>query len=286
MGTLTSQGAHALEGEQQFPFVDYPARREPLLSTRMNRRCLACGFVLLLLSGGGPCLSRQLREAHGYLGDPAPMISKAEAFVLHGPSRKGLSCAQAVCPLFMQGRDLLIVRITSRDTSKCIPLSHMRTLTCAAKDLTSLSEQFATSGMYAHELHAAGWPDHLVGSFALLAPIPVTDAVSRKLPVEQGRWTTRLPAIRPHLSSCQSTLASRPAFQWGIVGQEIFAGWGGWTKGLLHLLLHQGFSCREPVELYQDPVLLTPMFNSGTISPSSRLNWVRDGKFHAGWPRG
>ena len=44
-------------------------------------------------------------------------------------------------------------------------------------------------------------------------------------------------------------LSSRSAFYRGIVGQEVFAGWGGWMKGLLH----QGFPCREPSELYQDP---------------------------------
>ena len=69
-------------------------------------------------------LSRQLRwrnasEAH--LGDPAPMISEAEAFARHNANdclaahhEKDYRVLKLFARLFMQGRGLLIIRITSQ----------------------------------------------------------------------------------------------------------------------------------------------------------------------------
>ena len=47
-------------------------------------------------------------------------------------------------------------------------------------------------------------------------------------------------------------LRARPAFAYGPLGQELWAGWAGWSKGLEY----QGIPTREPVELYADPLRL------------------------------
>ena len=77
----------------------------------------------------------------------------------------------------MQRRELLIVRITSRGTFEVDSLKgdgaitqrgmvtihrgQMSALTCAVAVLTTLSEQFTASVLYARELRASGWVDHL-----------------------------------------------------------------------------------------------------------------------------
>lgn len=40
------------------------------------------------------------------------------------------------------------------------------------------------------------------------------------------------------------------AFAYGPRGQEVFAGWAGWTKGLEY----QGIKCNEPIEYFEDPL--------------------------------
>ena len=45
-------------------------------------------------------------------------------------------------------------------------------------------------------------------------------------------------------------LRKRLAFAYGPIGQEVYAGWAGWTKGLQY----QGIPCGEPIEYYEDPI--------------------------------
>ena len=180
---------------------------------------------------------------------------------------------QLFAPLSMQGCELLILSITIRGTFEVDSLKgadaitqrgmvtihrgHMRALTCAAPVIEALSEQFAGSGLFARELCASGWAatylDAQEGYGELRSSRPHCYRCRQaQTPCHSGSvddapsWDPAAPFELP-----SQPLASRPAFQWGIVGQEVFAGWGGWTKGLLH----QGFSCRLPVELYHDPIL-------------------------------
>ncbi|CAE8691472.1 unnamed protein product [Polarella glacialis] len=42
-------------------------------------------------------------------------------------------------------------------------------------------------------------------------------------------------------------------FPFGIICQEVMAGWGGWTLGMER----QGIQCLEPIELFEDPIKQT-----------------------------
>ena len=59
------------------------------------------------------------------------------------------------------------------------------------------------------------------------------------------------PALSPVLPDTVP-LKDRPQFAKGVYVQEVFAGWGGWTQGMLH----QGFRADTPIEYFEDPLMM------------------------------
>ena len=45
-------------------------------------------------------------------------------------------------------------------------------------------------------------------------------------------------------------LADRPSFKHGVYVQEVFAGWAGWSAGMVQA----GFRAAPPVEYFEDPL--------------------------------
>ena len=93
--------------------------------------CLHVGRVFAQGPGQSVTLAQDLRaelwqqasEAQGYLGDAAPMISEAEAFVrrnahdcLAPHHEKDYRVLQLFAPAFMTGRTLVVLRISSKGT--------------------------------------------------------------------------------------------------------------------------------------------------------------------------
>ena len=140
---------------------------------------------------------------------------------------------------------------------------HMRVLdpgddTSAAE----LGHRWAREGKLARELVAVGWEE-------LLDEGPDADpSVPGKPPAcahckgagnRAGRAAPRAPAsFHEHpaqaqdalLKACARPLAYDPIFAYGIIGQEVYAGAGGWSSALRA----EGFPVLEPIEYFEDPL--------------------------------
>ena len=84
-------------------------------------------------------------------------------------------------------------------------------------------------------------------AFTLHSLSPAPDSV--RLPASEAPWDPALSPILPNTAP----LKDRPQFAKGVYVQEVFAGWGGWTSGMLH----QGFRAETPIEYYEDPLHMT-----------------------------
>ena len=164
-------------------------------------------------------------------------------------------------PQFMRGAQLLVLRLsqsgrlegdavrgqgaTTRYGTVLIHRGHMRHVQVPAR--------------LVREVQADGWPTYLdsmesLGEFLSSKPSPCIRSHRPQtqykvgLPASEAPW---LPALSPLLPD-SVLLKDRPQFAKGIYVQEVFAGWGGWTSGMLH----QGFRADPPIEYYEDPLQL------------------------------
>ncbi|CAE7252651.1 unnamed protein product, partial [Symbiodinium pilosum] len=147
--------------------------------------CLHVGRVFAPDPSQAVALAQDLRgelsEAQGYLGDAAPMISEAEAFVRHNAHdclaphhEKDYRVLQLFAPSFMSGRVLVVLRVV-------------------------------------RDLEAQGWASFLESG----------EGVGADSTTDRPDWD---PAEVPEFPSTR--LQDRPSFKHG---QEVFAGWAGWT---------------------------------------------------------
>ena len=135
----------------------------------------------------------------------------------------------------------------------------MRALPLPSSRAQELVEHFSALGRVVRDLEVCGWASYLeqgdgFGTMMLSKQhpcyrcrMPQTPCRAGDAPVDAPAWD---PAEVPELPS--KPLRERASFSHGPVGQEVFAGWGGWTAGLRH----QGFKCSDPVELYEDPLTM------------------------------
>ena len=207
------------------------------------------------------------------------MISEAEAFVRHNAHdclaphhEKDYRALQLFAPAFMTGRTLVALRISSEGTLELNILQGTGVITSwgmvvihkghppptwnthhrAPRALSALSK-------VARDIEAHGWASFLERGEGVGVPMvskqhPCYRCRQPQTPCRAGEgdpvadrpdWD---PADVPDLPYT-TRLQDRPSFKHGLIGQEVFAGWAGWTAGLRH----QGFK-RVPVELYADPL--------------------------------
>ena len=129
-------------------------------------------------------LWQQASEAQGYLGDAAPMISEAEAFVrrnahdcLAPHHERDYRVLQLFAPAFMTGRTLVVLRISSKGTLELdvlrgtgaitswgmvvIHKGHMRALPLPGMRIIELLEHFRPLGKVVRDIEAQGWASFL-----------------------------------------------------------------------------------------------------------------------------
>ena len=213
--------------------------------------CLHVGCVFAEDPSDAMLLARQLRvelwqnasEAQGYLGDAAPMISEAEAFVRHNAHHcvaphheKDYRVLQLFAPQFTQGRLLAVLRISSEGTLEVdvlrgtgaitswgmavIHKGHMCALPLPGTRIAELLEHFRPIGKVIRELDAHGWASFLeqgegVGIIIIFKQHPCSrcragDATAAS--EHQLDWD---------LASFRTRLKDRPAFKHGLIGQAV-----------------------------------------------------------------
>ena len=128
---------------------------------------------------------------------------------------------------------------------------HMRALPLPGMRIIELLEHFRPLGKVVRDIEAQGWASFLEHGEGVGVPMvskqrPCYWCCQPQTPCRAGEGdpVADRPAWDP------ADVQDRPSFKHGLIGQEVFAGWAGWTAGLRH----QGFSCAVPVELYADPL--------------------------------
>ena len=134
---------------------------------------------------------------------------------------------------------------------------HMRLLDLSTKAYHALFEHLEQSGRLVREVEAQGWAPFLDRTGELLPSRPAPCARCHRpqtqcrvgLPLSDAPWD---PALSPTLPA-RVPLSERPAFQHGVYVQEVFAGWAGWTAGMVQ----QGFRSALPIQYFEDPLSMT-----------------------------
>ena len=261
---------------------------EPL--TVETRQCLALHAGAALADEGEDRIAAAVRlrlemlkesvNAFGHLGDAPPYVSEAEAFIRHNAHdayyphhEKDYRLLALFAPQFMRGAQLLVLRLsqagrlegdlvrgqgaTTRYGTVLIHRGHTRHVPVDHSVHQALLSALESSGRLIREVQAAGWPTYLdsmesLGEFLSSKPSPCIRCHRPQtqckvgLPVSEAPWD---PALSPVLPDTVP-LKDRPQFAKGVYVQEVFAGWGGWTSGMLH----QGFRADPPIEYYEDPL--------------------------------
>ena len=221
-------------------------------------------------------------NAFGHLGDAPPYVSEAEAFIRRNAHdayyphhEKDYRLLALFAPQFMRGAQLLVLRLsqsgrlegdvvrgqgaTTRYGTVLIHRGHMRHVQVPAAAHQELLQALEASGRLVREVQADGWPTYLdsmesLGEFLSSKPFPCIRCHRPQtqykvgLPFSEAPWD---PALSPVLPD-SVPLKDRPQFAKGIYVQEVFAGWGGWTSGMLR----QGFRADPPIEYYEVPLQL------------------------------
>ena len=230
------------------------------------------------------------------------MITEAEAFVRHNTRdclaphhEKDYRVLQLFASKFMAGRALVVFRVSSTGHLEVdllrgggavtqwglvvIHRGHMRALPLPSSRVQELVEHFSALGRVVRDLEVCGWASYLeqgdgFGTMTLSKQhpcyrcrMPQTPCRAGDAPVDAPAWD---PAKVPELPS--KPLRERASFSSGPVVQEVFSGWGGWTAGLRH----QGFTCAEPVELYEDPLTMEGMRPEHDLSDPAVAGRLRE----------
>ena len=230
-------------------------------------------------------------EAFAHLGDAPPHVSEAEAFVRHNAHdcfyphhEKDYRSLALFASAFRHGTQWLVVRVSQSgrvegDLVKgdgaptsfggvVIHRGHMRLLDLSTKAYHALFEHLEQSGRLVREVEAQGWAPFLdrtdlLGELLPSGPAPCARCHRPQtqcrvgLPLSEAPWD---PALSPTLPA-GVPLSERPAFQHGVYVQEVFAGWAGWTAGMVQ----QGFRSAPPIEYFEDPLSMTgPSLICGT----------------------
>ena len=173
----------------------------------------------------------------------------------------------------MQGAQLLVLRVSqagrlegdlvrgqgaiTRYGTVLIHRGHMRHVCTTTEQHHDLVHALETAGRLVREVAADGWPVYLdsteaLGEFLSSKPAPCVRCHRPQtqykvgLPASEAPWDPALSPVLPETTP----LKERPQFAKGVYVQEVFAGWGGWTQGMLH----QGFRANPPVEYFEDPL--------------------------------
>ena len=131
---------------------------------------------------------------------------------------------------------------------------HMRLLDLSTKDYHTLFEHLEQSGRLVREVEAQGWAPFLDGTDLSGELLPSRPAPCPRCHRPQTQCRVGLPqseAPRDPTLPAGTPLSERPAFQHGVYVQEVFAGWAGWTAGMVQ----QGFRSAPPrIEYFEDPL--------------------------------
>ena len=182
-------------------------------------------------------------NAFGHLGDAPPYVSEAEAFIRHNAHdayyphhEKDYRLLALFAPQFMRGAQLLALRLsqsgrlegdvvrgqgaTTRYGTVLIHRGHMRHVQVPAAANQELLQALEASGELVREVQADG-PWSRWESFSPPSPLHASGAIG---PRPSTKWVSQLVRYSGILQ-----------FANGIYIQEVFAGWGGWTSGMLRL---------------------------------------------------
>ena len=224
--------------------------------------------------------------AQAHLGDPPAWITETEHFLrqnihdcVYPHHEKDYRTLQTLSRDELKGVTLVVMRISyfgrmevdllhgeGSDGSISVFVSihrgHMRLL--QPESPTRLIQSLRREQKISRELTVEPWAEALDNSRLedQLVPAKLPTCArcqqQQKRPYRVGEPVSQPPAS---LESCLeedpqaltrggTPLRHRLAFAYGPVGQEVYAGWAGWTKGLEY----QGIPCGEPLEYFEDPL--------------------------------
>ena len=161
-----------------------------------------------------------------------------------------------------------IVGTSPGSEEKVIPFlihgGHIRLLNPGDKTAgLQLAREITLAGKADHEWVAVGWREVLEGEDPAAPLVPSkrprcarcadhqTDKVGRRTQQIPWSFEEHDPSTQEHiLAKGHQPLKDRPAFAFGIVAQEVFAGAGGWTAAMKEA----GHKALEPIEVYEDPM--------------------------------
>ena len=209
------------------------------------------------------------------------MITEAEAFVRHNTHdclaphhEKDYRVLQLFASKFMAGRALVVFRVSSTGHLEVdllrgggavtqwglvvIHRGHMRALPLPSSRVQELVEHFSALGRVVRDLEVCGWASYLeqgdgFGTMMLSKQhpcyrcrMPQTPCRAGDAPVDAPAWD---PAEVPELPS--KPLRERALLVWARRPGGVFR--MGWLDCRVTA---SGFTCAEPVELYEDPLTM------------------------------
>ena len=228
--------------------------------------------------------------AAGELGDPAPWIGAREHEVrgfihdcLHSHHDKDYRLFHAFPIKKLQHYTMQFWRvnylgqyqvdhIVGKDPGseeRIIPFlihgGHIRLLNPGDKDAgLRLAREITLAGKADREWVTVGWREVLEGEDPAAPLVPSKRPKCARCQDQQsdkvGRRVTQIPwSFEEHDPSTQEQILARghqplrdkPAFAYGIVAQEVFAGSGGWSRAMKEA----GHRTLEPIEVFEDPML-------------------------------
>ena len=231
-------------------------------------------------------LWQEAAQAHAHLGDAPPWISDTEHFLrqnvhdcLFPHHEKDYRALQTLAGSLLDGHTLVVLRISNfgrleadvlhgkgADPGQLVFVTihrgHMRLLQPNYPE--ELFQGLQQNAKVARVLQAEPWQEALDRGAQedALVPSKLPNCarcqqqhskpyrVGETQPKPPASFDTCLQEAPQDLSSPEKPLKQRLAFAFGPRGQEVFAGWGGWTKGLEY----QGIPCNQPIEYFEDPL--------------------------------
>ncbi|CAL1131402.1 unnamed protein product [Cladocopium goreaui] len=225
-------------------------------------------------------------EAHAHLGDPPAWIPEGEHFLrqnvhdcLYPHHEKDYRALQTLTGSMLQGYTLAVLRISyfgrlevdllhgddagnGKLVFVTIHRGHMRLL--LPQQPQQLLDHLRTADKVTRELQVEHWRVILDQSKVEDQMVPAKSPactrcqqqqqrpyrVGEGFPLPPASFESCLQDDPQALQNSGVPLRKRLAFAYGPIGQEVYAGWAGWTKGLQY----QGIPCGEPIEYYEDPI--------------------------------
>ena len=225
-------------------------------------------------------------EAHAHLGDPPAWIPEGEHFLrqnvhdcLFPHHEKDYRALQTLTGSMLQGYTLAVLRISyfgrlevdllhgddagnGKLVFVTIHRGHMRLL--LPQQPQQLLDHLRTADKVTRELQVEHWRVILDQSKVEDQMVPAKSPactrcqqqqqrpyrVGEGFPLPPASFQSCLQDDPQALQNSGVPLRKRLAFAYGPIGQEVYAGWAGWTKGLQY----QGIPCGEPIEYYEDPI--------------------------------